>query len=715
MNTMRAPFPLAQTTASPTARKQPVEIEQHGQTRIDNYGWLRDENWQDVLRDPDVLDPDIRTHLEAENAFYEDLTRDLDGLRERLYEEMRGRIKEDDSSVPEPDGPFAYAVRFREGGQYPVFVRTAREGGKETILYDGDLEGQGEDFFNVRSVKHSPDHAFVAYAVDRAGSEYFDIRIRNVESQTDLDETITSTDGYSVWASDSASFFYIERDDNQRPKRVKRHFLGTDPSGDLLVYEEPDDSLFLAVDKSHSGEYLFIFSGKGTTSEARFLAADAQAGTEPALIAARREDELYYPEHHGDHFYIRTNADEAVDFKIVRAPIRSPGRENWEDWLPHRPGIYLASFVPFAARIARLERENALPRIVVSDYADTESYEIEFTEAAYALGLRVGYEFDTDVLRFGYESPSTPAQVFDFDMRSRARTLRKTQEVPSGHESALYAVERLHVTAQDGAEIPVTVLRLKSTPVDGSAALLLYGYGSYGFTIPASFSTTNLSLVDRGVIYAIAHIRGGAAKGRQWYLDGKLDKKPQTFEDFARVAEELHARGYGSPSRTVIAGRSAGGLLVGATVNLRPDLFGGVIADVPFVDVLNTISDEELPLTPPEWVEWGDPIRDSEAFRTIAGYSPYDNIGQDLRYPPILATGGLADYRVTYWEPAKWVARLREEAQGGPFLLKTNMDAGHAGSAARFERLKEYSHEYAFALQIFDLSEQEPIDHDSQR
>ena len=705
------PFSLAPNTATPTAQKRPVEIEQHGQTRVDDYGWLRDENWQDVLRDPDVLDPDIRSYLEAENTYYQAVTRDLGGLRSRLYEEMRGRIKEDDSTVPAPDGPFAYAVRFREGGQYPVFVRTPREGGEETILYDGDLESEGADFFNVRSVRHSPSHAFLAYAVDRTGSEYFDIRVRNVESETEFDETVTSTDGNPVWAADSASFFYIERDDNQRPKRVKRHFLGADPAGDILVYEETDDSLFLYIDKSHSGQYLFIVSAKGNTSEARFLPTDAPARSEPTLIAPRREDELYYPEHHGEHFYLRTNAGEAIDFKIVRTPVRSPGRENWEDWLTHRPGIYIVSFVPFAARIARLERETALPRIVISDYAGRETYEIEFAEQAYALGLNIGYEFDTDILRFGYESPSTPAQVLDFHMESRERALRKTQEVPSGHDSALYAVERLPVKAQDGAEIPVTVLRLKSTPVDGSAALLLYGYGSYGFTIPASFDTTNLPLVDRGVIYAIAHIRGGAAKGRQWYLDGKLDKKPQTFTDFARVAEELQARGYGSPGKTVIAGRSAGGLLVGATVNLRPDLFGGVIASVPFVDVLNTISDEQLPLTPPEWVEWGDPIRDPEAFKTIGSYSPYDNIRQDLPYPPIFATGGLADYRVTYWEPAKWIARLREEAQGGPFFLKTNMEAGHAGSVARLERLKEYAHEYAFALQIFGLADQKPIRH----
>ncbi|MDH3418169.1 MAG: S9 family peptidase [Gammaproteobacteria bacterium] len=695
----------------PIAEKRPVEIQQHGQTRVDDYGWLRDENWQDVLRDPDVLRADVRAHLEAENAYYEQATADLQSLRDALYDEMRGRIKEADSTVPSPDGPFAYAMRFREGGEYPVFVRTLRDGGEETVLYDGDIESEGEDFFNIAAVEHSPNHALIAYAVDRTGSEYFDIRIRNMESAEDLGETVHSTDGDPVWAADSGSFFYTERDDNQRPKRIKRHVLGTDPAEDILVYEEPDDSFFLSVEKSHSEAYIFIVSSKMTTSEARFLRADAPVDSEPVLIAPRTDDELYYPEHHGDYFYLRTNADDAVDFKIARTPVTAPGRENWQDWLAHRPGIYLLDFVPFAQRMARLERENALPRIVISDYADEDAYDIDFAEQAYALGIDAGYEFDTDTLRFSYESPSTPEQIYDFDMSTRERTLRKTQEVPSGHNPSLYTVERFAVTADDGAEIPVTIVRLRSTPVDGTAPLLLYGYGSYGITIPASFETNRLSLVDRGVVYAIAHIRGGAAKGRQWYLDGKLDKKTTTFTDFIRVAEELQARGYGRAGETVIYGGSAGGLLVGAAVNLRPELFGGVIGAVPFVDVLNTISDAELPLTPPEWVEWGDPIRDANAYTTIASYSPYDNIRNDIDYPPILATGGLTDYRVTYWEPAKWVARLRDEAQGGPFFLKMNMEAGHGGSAARFERLRERSHDFAFALKIFGLTERPPIHH----
>jgi len=713
-DTMSDPLtqPFAVLSAEPpVAEMRPVEIEQQGKKRVDNYAWMRDEGWQEVLRDPAELDDDIRAQLEAENAYYEDATGDLEDLRNTLFEEMRGRIKEDDSSVPEPDGDYEYAVRYRDGGEYPVYVRTPRGGGDETVLYDGDLEGEGEDFFRIAAVEHSPDHKLIAYGVDRLGSEYYDIRVRTVESGDEYPETMPSTDGGAVWAADSKSFYYVERDDNQRPKRVKHHVLGTEPGEDRLVYEEPDDSYFLFLDESQSSEFIFIGVAKGTSSEYRFLRADAAPGTEPTLIAPRLEDQLYYAEHHGDHFYLQTNADDAVDFKIVRTPIDEPGRDNWEVWLPHEPGTYITSFVPLKDRLVRLERENALPRIVVSDYERETSYEIDFDEAAYNLGLSPGYEFDTATMRFTYESPSTPERTYDYDLDSRERTLRKTQEVPSGHDASLYAVERIFITAGDGARVPVTILRLKTTPVDGTAPLLLYGYGSYGATMQAWFSTNLLSLVDRGVVYATAHIRGGSAKGRQWYLDGKLDKKVNSFSDFADAAEELQQRGYGREGETVIYGGSAGGLLVGATLNLRPDLFGGAVAAVPFVDVLNTISDAELPLTPPEWVEWGDPINDAEAYETIASYSPYDNIRGDVAYPPVLATGGLTDYRVTYWEPAKWIARLRDEAEGGPFFLKMNMEAGHAGSAARFERLKERTHDYAFALRIFGLAEKTPVRH----
>ena len=704
-----AAFAAVKDLTPPDIEKRPVEITQHGVTRVDNYAWLRDEGWQEVLRDPSKLDDDIRAALDAENAYYKAATADLEDLRGALFAEMRGRIKEDDAGVPSKDGDWKYWTRYREGGEYPIFVRAPADGGAEEILFDGDKESEGAEFFNVGAVAHSPDHRLIAYAVDRLGSEYFSIRVRNVETGEEFDETIESADSLgAVWTADSSAFYYIERDDNQRPKRVKLHRLGTGASEDRLIYEEADDGFFLSVGKSQSGDYIFIYSGSHTSSEVRFLpAGDLDAA--PVLIEPRADNVEYSVEHHGDHFYILTNADDAVDFKIARTPVASPGRANWTDWVAHEAGTYILTTIPFKDYFVRLERHNALPRIIVSTYEGDE-HAVTFDEAAYSLGVRSGYEFDTSVLRFVYESPSTPEQTYDYDMADRSRALLKTQEVPSGHDASLYAVERIMAPAADGAEIPVTILRLKATPKDGSAPVLLYGYGSYGSTIPASFSTSLLSLVDRGAIYALAHIRGGAAKGRQWYLDGKRDRKMNTFTDFNSAADALIAEGYTSEKNIVIYGGSAGGLLVGAAVNLRPELYAGVIAAVPFVDVINTISDASLPLTPPEWDEWGNPIESAEEYGWIAEYSPYDNIRAEA-YPPIMATGGLTDYRVTYWEPAKWVPRLRDEAQGGPFVMRMNMGAGHAGSAARFERLDERAHLFAFALKALGMEGAEPVNH----
>lgn len=712
--TERAPTASAAFTdvlelTPPDIEKRPLEIIQHDITRVDNYAWLRDEGWQEVLRDPSTLDADIRAAIEAENAYYETATADLEDLRKTLFEEMRGRIKEDDSGVPAKDGDWKYWTRHREGGEYPIFVRAPAAGGEEQIVFDGDKEAEGSEFFNIADVAHSPDHRLIAYAVDRLGSEYFSIRVRNLETGEEFDETIESADAVgAVWTADSSAFYYIERDDNQRPKRVKLHRLGTAASEDRLIYEEADDGFFISVGKSQSGEYVFIYAGSHTSSEVHFLAAD-DLNAEPTLIEPRADNIEYSVAHHGDNFYILTNADDAVDFKIARAPVASPGRENWTDWVAHEAGTYILTTIPFQDYFVRLERHNALPRIVVSTYEGDE-HTVTFDEAAYSLGVDDGYEFDTDLVRFSYESPSTPEQTFDYNMNDRSRELLKTQEVPSGHDASLYVVERIMAPGLDGAEVPVTILRLKSTPKDGSAPVLLYGYGSYGASIPANFSTTLLSLVDRGVIYALAHIRGGAAKGRQWYLDGKRDKKMNTFTDFTSAADALIAEGYTSEKNIVIYGGSAGGLLVGAAVNLRPELFAGVIGAVPFVDVINTISDAELPLTPPEWDEWGNPITSAEEYGWIAEYSPYDNI-KSAAYPPVMATGGLTDYRVTYWEPAKWIPRLREEATGGPFVLRMNMGAGHAGAAARFERLDERAHLYAFALKSLGMEKAEPVSH----
>lgn len=706
----RDPFAEARTIEPPVVEKRPVETTQHGITRVDNYAWLRDDNWQEVLRDPSALDADIRKVLEAENDYYAAVTGDLEELRKTLFEEMRGRIKEDDSSVPAKDGDWLYWAKFRDGGEYPVFVRAPVSGGDEQVIYDGDAERGASTFFSIGSVEHSPDHKLAAIATDRLGSEYYSIAVRNLETGETFADVVNSADGGgAVWTAASDAYFYVERDDNQRPKRVKLHRLGDDPSNDRVIYEETDETMFLGLDKSQSGDFVFIISASQITSEVRFLKAGAPDAA-PVLIAPKEIGVEYYPDHHGDSFFMMTNADGAVDFKIVTAPVASPGRANWKDWLAHEAGNQIVTFTTYKDYIVRLERENALPRIVISTY-DGDERTVSFDEAAFALSLKSGYEYDTAFFRFTYESPSTPEQTFDYDMASDRRTLLKTQEVPSGHDASLYVVERIEAEGEDGAKIPVTILRLKTTPKDGSAPLLLYSYGSYGIATAANFSTNILPLVDRGAVYAIAHIRGGADKGRQWYLDGKLAKKMNTFTDFNASAEALIDGGYTSAGKIVSYGGSAGGLLVAASVNLRPDLYGGVIAAVPFIDVINTMSDAGLPLTPPEWEEWGNPIESAEQYRWIAEYSPYENI-RHTDYPPVMATGGLTDYRVTYWEPAKWVARLRDDAAGGPFVLRTNMGAGHGGSAARFERLDERAHLYAFALKAWGIEDAAPVKHE---
>jgi oligopeptidase B len=480
---------------------------------------------------------------------------------------------------------------------------------------------------------------------------------------------------------------------------VFRHEIGTDPATDVLVYEEPDPGFFVGVGKTQSGAWIAISSHDHQTSEIRLIDAHHPAGA-PHLVATRETGHEYDLDHQGERFLIRTNCDGAEDFKIVEAPVADPGRASWRDVVGHRPGRLILSHAAFAGHMARLERENGLPRIVVTATATGEEHAIAFDEEAYSLGLSAGYEYDTTAIRFTYSSMTTPNQVYDYDMATRERTLRKTQEVPSGHDPERYVTRRVLAPAADGETIPVSLLYRKDTPLDGSAPLLLYGYGAYGITIPASFSTTCLSLVDRGFVYAIAHVRGGKDKGYRWYKAGRREHKANTFTDFIAAGEHLAAEKFTARGRIVAHGGSAGGMLMGAVANLAPDLFAGVIAEVPFVDVLTTMLDDTLPLTPPEWTEWGNPIEDAEAYRAIAAYSPCDNVRAQA-YPNILALAGLTDPRVTYWEPAKWVARLRAvKTDDNLVLFRTNMDAGHGGASGRFERLKEVALAYAFALKV---------------
>jgi oligopeptidase B len=594
--------------------------------------------------------------------------------------------------------------KFREGGQHELFGRMPRDGGEATIILDGDRLAADHKYFKFGGARHSPDHALEAWSADVKGSEYFTIRVRDWATGSDLDDVVEETDGGVVWTLDCKSFFYVKLDDNHRPMQVWLHKLGTKQADDRLIFEEQDSGWFTHIHESASGRFCVIAGGDHETSEQQLI--DLAAPDMPPRLVAKREEGVQYSlADRGDELFILTNADGTIDFKIVTAPLAAPARTNWKDLIPYREGIYVLDMDLTAGHLVRLERANALPSIVIRDLTTKEEHAIAFDEAAYSLDTMGGYEFDTTTLRFAYSSMTTPSEVYDYDMATRERTLRKRQEIPSGHNPADYVTTRIMAKAHDGAEVPVSILHRKDLARDGKAPLLLYGYGSYGMAMPASFSANRLSLVDRGFVYAIAHIRGGADKGWGWYLDGKRDKKTNSFDDFAAAARALIDAKYTSEKRIVGHGGSAGGMLMGAVANRSGELFSGIVAEVPFVDVLNTMLDDTLPLTPPEWPEWGNPIESEADFKTILSYSPYDQVAAKA-YPKILAMGGLTDPRVTYWEPAKWIARLRATMTGGgPVLLRTNMGAGHGGASGRFNRLDEIAIVYAFALWSVGMAE----------
>ncbi|MFN4141496.1 S9 family peptidase [Aestuariivirga sp.] len=689
----------------PVAAKRPRAETWHGYPKHDDYQWLKAENWQEVMHDPLLLPKEIRDFLEGENAYHEAVMAATKPLQEKLFQEMKGRIKEDDSSVPAPDGPFDYYSSYVTGGQHPRFCRKPRGSeGPEQLLLDGNLLAQGRDYFHFGGIDVSPDHGLIAWSFDGNGSEFYEMRVREAATGADRTDVLHNTAGEAVWAADGRSFFYTLQDENHRPLRTYRHVLGTTQEEDQLVFEEKDTGKFTGVAITHSQNYIVIDAHDHDTSELWII--DARRPEEkPRLVAPRVTGIEYDVEDWNGQFIIRTNEGGAEDYKLVTAPVESPGKENWADLVPHRPGIFIISYIVLKDWLIRMERENALPRIVVRNMASGEEHAIAFDEEAYSLGFGEMREYDTDTLRFTYSSMTTPLQVFDYDMRDRSRVLRKTQQVPSGHEPSDYVTRRLFAPAHDGETIPVTLLYRRDAKLDGSAPLWLYGYGSYGISIPAGFNTNILSLVNRGFIYAIAHVRGGQEKGRRWYKSGKMEMKQNTFRDFISCAEHLIAKGYTRKGSIVAQGGSAGGMLMGAVANMAPDLFRGIVAEVPFVDVLTTMLDDTLPLTPPEWPEWGNPRESRQAYEAIMAYSPYDRI-EAKAYPHILAVGGLTDPRVTYWEPAKWVAKLRElKTDDNLLLLKTNMGAGHGGAPGRFDRLKEVAFVYAFGLKVAGLAD----------
>ena len=709
---------------APHVHSEVVEIERHGRVRRDPYRWMKAANWQTVMEDPSQLPDRVRAHLDAENAYMEGVLAPLDGLRKTIFAEMKARLEPREVDVPQPDGPYAYGHRFREGDQHGLYTRYPRGAAtwprndpaftREEVLLDADaLAAEGGGFFVLGDLVHSPDHAWVAYTLDRKGSERFTVWVKSATAPLAEAREIGVSNAKPglVWGGDSRTLFWTEIDSNQRPYQVRAKAFDADGPG-RLVYRETDPGFFVSVSESDSGRFVEVSAHNHTTTEIWRVKRDTPGG--PALCFAPRQEGVEYSLHeHEDSTYILTNLGEdgerAVDFEIRRcrncaSEVGTGDHAQWDPWMPHVPGRLILSLTAYKHFLVSLEREDALPRIRIYDLReaavpDTQTV-VEMSEEAYSLGLDEGLEYDTDTIRYSYSSPTTPASLYAYDMASGERELLKRQTVPSGHDPANYVTRRVTVRARDGAEVPVTLLMRTGTEPDGSHPCLLYGYGSYGITIPASFRTNALSLVDRGFIYAIAHIRGSMAKGYGWYLDGKLARKSNTFDDFVDCARGLIEAGWTSKGRIVAQGGSAGGLLVGAALNRAPELWAGVIAAVPFVDALNTMSDAELPLTPPEWPEWGNPLEDAAAYDAIASWSPYDTV-PNAAFPPVLATAGLTDPRVTYWEPAKWVARLREHQQGeAPILLKTNMEAGHQGESGRYDRLKELALEYAFAVAV---------------
>lgn len=692
----------ASAATPPIAERRPVTFERHGTTWEDPYAWLRADNWRDVMADPAVLAPDIRGYLEAENGYAVAVLAPLEEKRTALVAELRGRIAEDDWSVPTVDGYHAYGSDYVAGAEHPRLLRMPRHVGEATVpgtppegatvMLDANSEAEGSSYFRLGAAAHSPDHRSLAWSADRTGGEMFTLSLRDLGTGTDILLAEKVTPGVA-FAADGKSLFAVGLDENHRPDRVDVVAPGDLPR---TIYREDDPGYFVGVHRTLSGRFVVINSHDHETSEARLI--DAHDPQRPlVLVAPRITAEEYDVAHHDDALFIRTNRD-ARDFRIVRAPVDTPGREQWEDIVPHRPGILIVDMIVFQDFLVWLERENALPRIVIRRLADGDQHIVAFDEEAYSLSIHEGYEFQTSTLRFTYSSMTTPSEVWDYDMATRERRLRKRQRIPSGHNAGDYVTRRLMAPTADGESVPVSLYHHASTPIDGTAPCLLYGYGAYGMTIPAGFSANTLSLVNRGFVYAIAHVRGGMDKGFDWYDQGRRAHKENTFADFVAVADHLVAEGYARAGGIVAQGGSAGGLLMGAVANRAGDRFAAIIAEVPFVDVLTTMLDDTLPLTPPEWPEWGDPIRDVAAFRRIMSYSPVDNVAAQP-YPALLVLAGVSDPRVTYWEPAKWVARLRALATNDPLiLLKTNMDAGHGGASGRFKRLEEVAMVQAFAI-----------------
>lgn len=667
----------------PVAPIHPDSVTLHDDTRVDNYHWLREKGTYEVIR-----------YLEAENAYTATFMEPTEALQKALYEEIVGRIQETDQSAPYRKGDFEYYHRTEQGKQYRIYCR--REPGRpttEAVLLDMNALAENLPFLGLGVYEVSPDGHYLAFSLDETGFRDYTLQLKDLRSSDLLPERIERVKSFA-WASDSRTFFYTVDDETKRSYRVLRHRLG-DSNDDLLLYQEDDERFRVAVWRSRSGQYLFRGSFSHTTSEIGFLEADDPAGTW-RLVAERTQDHEYDVAHRGNEFLIRTN-DQGRNFRIVRAPIATPGPSSWKEVVAHHDDVMVEGLEVFEDFYVLSEREMGLPYIRVTRFGGGESHRVTMDEPVYAIYPGANEEFSTNTFRFGYESLTTPDSVFDYDVDARKRTRIKQIEVLGGYEPASYRAERLFAAAEDGTKVPISVVYKKGTPLDGSAPMLLAGYGSYGYPYPTGFSHARVSLLDRGFVYAIAHIRGGGELGKPWHDEGRMEHKENTFTDFIAVTEHLIANGYTSSDRLAIMGGSAGGLLMGAVVNMRPDLFGVVVSLVPFVDVLNTMLDDTLPLTVGEYEEWGNP-NERDAYFRIKSYCPYTNIGAH-DYPTMLLRTSLNDSQVMYWEPAKYIAKLRAHKTDQNLLLfRINMDAGHGGASGRYDYLKETAFDYAFVL-----------------
>lgn len=674
----------------PKAAIRPHAMTLHGHTRIDNYYWLNERD-----------NPEVKAYLEAENQYVETCLKHTEPLQEQLFKEITGRIKKDDNSVPIKIREYYHYSRFEEGKEYPIYCRKKHSlDNPEEILLDCNQLAEGHAFFDVGEVSLSEDDRFLAYSTDTVSRRIYTVFIKDLETGELIGEPIPNTSGNVVWASDNQTLFYGVKDETLRPYKIFRHRMGTSPAEDTEVYHEADETFVTYISKTKSRKYLIISSDSTLSSECRILESDHADG-DFRVFQARQPDMLYAIDHYGRHFYIQTNADGARNYKIMRTPLESTDKSHWKEVIPHRDKVMIESFHLFDKYYVIEEREGGLVKIRVRTWDDSTDYYIDFGEPAYTASVGGNPEFNAITLRYAYTSMTTPSSVFEFDMEKRTKVLLKQQEVVGGYDSSNYVTERLMATSHDGTLVPISLVYKKGMVKNGENPLVLYGYGSYGSSLDAYFSVARLSLLDRGFVWAIAHIRGGEEMGRQWYEDGKMLKKKNTFLDFIACGKHLVEQGFTSPKKMFAMGGSAGGLLVGAVANMVPQLWKGIIAQVPFVDVVTTMLDESIPLTTGEYDEWGNP-NEKEYYDYMLSYSPYDNV-EAKDYPAMLITAGFHDSQVQYWEPAKWTAKLRAlKTDNHPLYLKTEMDYGHGGASGRFEGYKEVTLEYAFMLDLLE-------------